>query len=68
MSTIMVILFGYETYYMPGKTSGHSRLASHFGIGNTGLPKVPTLLYSCREVVTYVLRFPLLMTGEYFCP
>jgi hypothetical protein len=62
----MVILFGYETYYVPGKTSRNSRLASYLGIGNTGLAKGSTLLHWCREVVVYVFKFPLLMTGGYF--
>lgn len=60
-----MILFGYETYYAPGGKTP-SRLASYFGIGNTGLKKGPTLLYWCRKVVVYVFKFPLLMTGEYF--
>lgn len=64
----MVILFGYETYYMPGRKTHPSRLASYFGIGNTGLKKGSTLLYWCREVVVYVFKFPLLMTGKYFPP
>lgn len=69
VSTIMVILFGYETYYVPQRdTSGHSRFASYFGIGNTHLPKRPTLLYWCRTVAVYVFKFPLLMVGEYSWP
>ncbi|CAI7637568.1 unnamed protein product [Penicillium bialowiezense] len=63
ISTILVILFGYETYYTPGKKARHSRTASYFGIGNTGLPKGSTLLYWCRSIVAHVFKFPLLMTG-----
>jgi MFS family permease len=66
VSTFMVILFGYETYYVPGgKMLSQSRLSSYFGIGNTMLPKGKTLAYWCRTVVVHVFKFPLLMTGEY---
>ncbi|KGO67500.1 Major facilitator superfamily domain, general substrate transporter [Penicillium italicum] len=63
VSTAMVILFGYETYYEPGRTTKQSRLASYFGSGNTTLPKGSTLSYWSRTVVVYVFKFPLLMTG-----
>ncbi|KAJ5772778.1 hypothetical protein N7457_007674 [Penicillium paradoxum] len=63
LSTILVIFFGYETYYIPGRQQSSSRLASYFGIGNTQLPKRSTLAYWCRKVVVYVFEFPLLMTG-----
>ncbi|KAI1831935.1 hypothetical protein DTO006G1_9429 [Penicillium roqueforti] len=63
LSTVMVILFGYETYHKPGRMNNQSRLASYFGIGNTLLPKVSTLIYWSRTVVVYVFKFPLLMTG-----
>jgi hypothetical protein len=65
MSTVMVILFGYETYYKPGRTTNQSRIASYFGIGNTLLPKGSTLRYWSRTVAVYVFKFPLLMTGGY---
>lgn len=61
---MMVILFGYETNHFPEGKARSSRLASYFGIGNTGLPKGTTLLYWSRKVVVYVFKFPLLMTGE----
>lgn len=64
----MVILFGYETYHKPGRMNNQSRLASYFGIGNTLLPKVSTLIYWSRTVVVYVFKFPLLMTGAYGRP
>ncbi|KAJ5761842.1 uncharacterized protein N7511_005224 [Penicillium nucicola] len=63
VSTAMVILFGYETYYRHDQRGSPSRLASYFGIGNTTLPKVSTLTYWCRMVVVYIFKFPLLMTG-----
>ncbi|KAJ6100478.1 hypothetical protein N7499_000108 [Penicillium canescens] len=63
VSTAMVILFGYETYYVHGQRSSPSRLASYCGIGNTLLPKGSTLTYWCRMVVVYIFKFPLLMTG-----
>lgn len=62
LSTLMVLVFGRETYYAPNKPSG-SRLGEYFGIGNTGLPRWSTLGYWCRTVVVYVFKFPLLMTG-----
>lgn len=65
VSTMMVIAFGYETHHIPEGKIRQSRLASYFGIGNTGLPKASTLAYWCRQVVVYVFKFPLLMTGEY---
>jgi hypothetical protein len=61
----MVILFGYETYHTPGRTTNQSRIASYFGIGNTLLPKGTTLRYWSRTVAVYVFKFPLLMTGGY---
>jgi hypothetical protein len=61
----MVILFGYETYYVHGQRGSPSRLASYCGIGNTLLPKGSTLTYWCRMVVVYIFKFPLLMTGKY---
>ncbi|KAJ5587972.1 uncharacterized protein N7459_003737 [Penicillium hispanicum] len=63
-STIMVLLFGRETYYVPGKPGpACSRLGSYFGIGNTEVPKRSTLAYCCRTLISYVFQFPLLMTG-----
>ncbi|KAJ5549705.1 hypothetical protein N7535_002358 [Penicillium sp. DV-2018c] len=62
-STLMVILFGYETYYVRGRTHSQSRLSSYFGVGNTNLPKGKTLAYWCQTVAAYVVKFPLLMTG-----
>ncbi|OOQ82608.1 polyamine transporter [Penicillium brasilianum] len=62
LSTIMVLLFGAETYYNPGKAPT-SRIGSYFGIGNTKLPKGSTLWYWCKVMVQYVFEFPLLMTG-----
>jgi hypothetical protein len=61
----MVILFGYETYYVHGQKGSPSRLASYFGVGNTLLPKGSTMTYWCRMVVVYIFKFPLLMTGKY---
>lgn len=64
----MVILFGYETYHEPARTTKQSRLASYFGIGNTMLPKGSTLSYWSRTVVVYVFKFPLFMIGGYGRP
>lgn len=62
LSTILVLLFGRETYYATEKHS-KSHLASYFGIGNTNLPKCQTLWYWCKTLMIYVFRFPLFMTG-----
>lgn len=63
LSTILVLLFGRETYYNPNKKSNPSLLGSYFGIGNTDQPKLKTLGYWCKILAVYVFRFPLLMTG-----
>ncbi|KAJ5112056.1 hypothetical protein N7532_000101 [Penicillium argentinense] len=67
VSTLLVILFGRETYYNAEKTanssSASSRLASYFGIGNTTLPKMKTISYWSRMLVAYIFRFPLFLTG-----
>lgn len=62
LSTAMVLLFGRETYYVPGKPTG-SRIGSFFGIGNTKLPKWATIADRCRTLVIYVFKFPLFLTG-----
>ncbi|KAJ6035779.1 hypothetical protein N7540_000058 [Penicillium herquei] len=62
LSTAMVLLFGRETYYIPGQRSP-SRIGSYFGIGNTGLPKLTSLLAWSWTLVVYIFKFPLLFTG-----
>ncbi|KAJ5622782.1 hypothetical protein N7490_011387 [Penicillium lividum] len=62
LSTAMVLAFGRETY-ASGKPG--SRVGSYFGIGNTGLPKLATIVDQCRMVFVYVFKFPLFMTGWY---
>lgn len=62
LSTLMVLVFGAETYYNPGKAPT-SRVGSYFGFGNTNLPKGSTLWHWCKVMVLYVFQFPLLMTG-----
>jgi MFS family permease len=62
LSTLMVLVFGAETYYNPGKAPT-SRVGSYFGFGNTKLPKGSTLWHWCKVMVLYVFNFPLLMTG-----
>ncbi|EPS31921.1 hypothetical protein PDE_06880 [Penicillium oxalicum 114-2] len=61
-STLMVLAWGAETYYQPGKIPA-SRLGSYFGVGNTSLPKWMTVVHWCKVMVAYVVKFPLLMTG-----
>jgi hypothetical protein len=61
LSTAMVLLFGRETYYVPGKTG--TRVGSYFGVGNTELPKLATIADRCRTLVIYVFKFPLFLTG-----
>jgi MFS family permease len=62
LSTLMVLVFGAETYYNPGRAPT-SRVGSYFGFGNTKLPKGSTLWHWCKVMVLYVFKFPLLMTG-----
>ena len=62
LSTGMVLILGRETYYAPDKQPG-SRFGSYFGVGNTDLPKLPTLALWCRNVVAYIFKLPLLLTG-----
>lgn len=62
LSTAMVLLFGRETYYVPGKPSG-SRIGSFFGVGNTELPMLATIADRSRTLMVYIFKLPLFLTG-----
>ncbi|PYH90943.1 polyamine transporter [Aspergillus ellipticus CBS 707.79] len=64
ISSIMILLFGYETYFVRGqKCQRNSRALSMLGIRNHNLPALSTLAYWSKVMVTYIFKFPLLMTG-----
>jgi len=64
LSSILVLLFGRETYYVKGQnTQTSSRVQAFFGIGNTNVPKGATLSASTVELVILVFKIPLLLTG-----
>ncbi|KAJ5809094.1 uncharacterized protein N7503_001312 [Penicillium pulvis] len=62
LSTAMVLLFGRETFHVPGKPSG-SRIGSFFGVGNTELPKLATIADRSRTLIVYIFKLPLFLTG-----
>lgn len=65
ISTMLVLSFGRETYY--NKSSGIQqtrRIRAFAGHGNTGLPKIATMLESSRLVFcTAFLKLPLVLVG-----
>ncbi|RAH47325.1 putative MFS transporter [Aspergillus brunneoviolaceus CBS 621.78] len=64
LSTLLVFVFGHETYYVPGRQyQRNSRLLSMVGVKNHNLPAGPTLLYWCKTMVIYIFKLPLLLTG-----
>ncbi|OJJ43677.1 hypothetical protein ASPZODRAFT_136137 [Penicilliopsis zonata CBS 506.65] len=63
-STILIVVFGYETYYIWGqRLPATSRAGAFFGIGNTHQLKRATLLKWCRTLAVYIFKLPLLLTG-----
>ncbi|RAL07121.1 putative MFS transporter [Aspergillus homomorphus CBS 101889] len=64
LSTVLIFLFGYETYYVRGRQcQQNSRLLSMFGVRNHNLAPGPTLLHWCKTLVVYIFKTPLLLTG-----
>ncbi|EDP50798.1 MFS transporter, putative [Aspergillus fumigatus A1163] len=64
LSTILIFLFGYETYYARGhQCQRNSRLQSMFGIKNHSLPVGRTLAHWTKILAIYIFKFPLLLTG-----
>jgi MFS family permease len=69
VSTLLIIVFGYETFYfdrsatLPYQKSKHSRLRSFFGIGNTHLPKWETLTTQSKVLLKLILKISLLLPG-----
>jgi hypothetical protein len=66
-STLLIVLFGYETFY-DGRQSITSplraRVCSFFGIGNTQRPKGATLATQSRHLVSMTFKLPLLLPGS----
>ncbi|KAL1847765.1 hypothetical protein Plec18170_008426 [Paecilomyces lecythidis] len=62
-STLLVLLFGYETYYARGNRTSTSRVKSLFAIGNTDRAKASTFAYECKTLVVLIFKIPLLLTG-----
>ncbi|KAH8689188.1 putative MFS transporter [Talaromyces proteolyticus] len=65
-STLLIILFGYETYHAKRLAFPHSfrsRVYSLFGIGNTKLPKCATLATESKTLLRLIFRPPLLLPG-----
>jgi MFS family permease len=64
LSTILVLLFGYETYFIKGQEcQRNTRLQSFFGIKTHNLPTLSTIAYWSKTLVVYIFKFPLLLTG-----
>ncbi|KIX94741.1 uncharacterized protein Z520_09431 [Fonsecaea multimorphosa CBS 102226] len=63
-STMLILAFGYETYY--NRSTGvqqTNRIKSFFGIGNTNLPKAQTLAESTINIVKLTFTLPILLVG-----
>ena len=64
LSTILIFLFGSETYFVPGQNAQrNSRLLSLFGIHTHNLSAIPTLWCWSKILIVYVLKLPLLLCG-----
>ncbi|KAH8432916.1 putative MFS transporter [Aspergillus melleus] len=64
LSTILILLFGYETYFVRGQEcQRNSRILSMFGIKNHNLPVFSTITYWSKTLVVYIFKAPLLLTG-----
>lgn len=63
-STLMILLFGRETYYNPSTQSlPLNRFKSFFGIGNTNLPKIAALRASATTIIRLTLTPSVLLVG-----
>ncbi|KAL4792778.1 major facilitator superfamily domain-containing protein [Aspergillus venezuelensis] len=64
LSTILIFLFGYETYFVKGRQcQRNSRLQAIFGLKSHDLPVWSTVVYWTNTLVVYIFKFPLLLTG-----
>ncbi|KAL2871901.1 putative MFS transporter [Aspergillus lucknowensis] len=64
LSTILIFIFGYETYFVKGQESQrNTRLQAIFGIKSHNLPVLPTVAYWTKTLLIYIFKFPLLLTG-----
>jgi len=64
-STLLIIVFGRETYYRKGHgTQEAPRWKTFFGLGNTGtLNKLSTIRIQSKDLVLMILRLPMLLVG-----
>ncbi len=63
-STLLILAFGYETYYNSSiGTQPSSRVKNFLGIGNTKLPKARTLSDSTVNLIKLTLTVPILLVG-----
>lgn len=63
-STLLILLFGRETYYNRASgTQQTNRVKAFFGVGNTKLPKRRTLASSTVNIVKLTLTPPILLVG-----
>ncbi|KIW86782.1 uncharacterized protein Z519_12568 [Cladophialophora bantiana CBS 173.52] len=63
-STLMILAFGYETYY--NRSTGvqqSNRIKAFLGIGNTNLPKARTLSESTVNIIKLTFTPPILLVG-----
>ncbi|KKK20862.1 putative Polyamine transporter [Aspergillus ochraceoroseus] len=64
ISTILIFLFGYETYFARGQgCQRNSRLQSFFAIQTHNLPVGSTIAHYCKLLVVYIFKMPLFLTG-----
>ncbi|RMZ83598.1 hypothetical protein DV738_g962, partial [Chaetothyriales sp. CBS 135597] len=64
LSTILILLFGHETFYNKATgTQQTNRVKAFMGIGNTELPKGRTLTSSTLNIIKLIFTPPLLLVG-----
>jgi hypothetical protein len=64
LSTILIFLFGYETYFVKGRQcQRNNRFQAIFGIKSHNLPVFSTVALWTKTLVVYIFKFPLLLTG-----
>ncbi|KAL4983010.1 major facilitator superfamily domain-containing protein [Aspergillus falconensis] len=63
LSTILIFLFGYETYFVKGREcQRNTRFQAIFGIRSHNLPVFSTVALWSKTLVVYIFKFPLLLT------
>jgi len=68
VSTIMVLIFGRETYYVANAPVAKSPtfVESLTGKGGALAIQRPSLSVTVKELILYIFRLPLLLVGELF--